>query len=60
MEHIGDLHRSDSIEEKLSLADKVRSIRFITVSLTREEFHHIVRSLSYKRKGKDRFRRASQ
>ena len=32
MEHIGDLHRSDSIEEKLSLADRFE-YRFITVSL---------------------------
>ena len=51
MEHIGDLHRSDSIEEKLSLADRF-GVQIYYGKPTREEFHHIVEVLAIKEKVK--------
>lgn len=49
MEHIGDLHRSDSIEEKLSLADRF-GVQIYYGKPTREEFHHIIEVLAIREK----------
>ena len=49
MEHDGDMHRSDSIEEKLSLADRF-GVQIFYGKPTREEFHHIVEVLAIKEK----------
>jgi len=45
MEHNGDIHRSDTLEEKLSLANRFGlAINFSSPS--RKEYHHIVRTLA--------------
>ncbi|MBS5334507.1 MAG: AAA family ATPase [Clostridiales bacterium] len=49
MEHTGDLHRSDSIEEKLSLADRF-GVQIYYGKPTREEFHHIIEVLAIREK----------
>lgn len=49
MEHDGDLHRSDSIEEKLSLADRF-GVQIYYGKPTREEFHHIIEVLAIREK----------
>ena len=49
MEHVGDMHRSDSMEEKLSLADRF-GVQIYYGKPTREEFHHIVEVLAIKEK----------
>lgn len=47
MEHNGDIHRSDTVEEKLSLASRF-GVALNYSSPTREMYHEIVRSLSRK------------
>lgn len=47
MEHKGDIHRSDTVEEKLSLASRF-GIAINYSSPRREEYHEIVRSLAEK------------
>ena len=45
IEHDGDIHRSDTVEEKLSLAERFGlAIRFDTP--VRKEYHRIVRTLA--------------
>ncbi|MBQ9419217.1 MAG: ATP-binding protein [Synergistaceae bacterium] len=47
MEHKGDIHRSDTVEEKLSLASRF-GIAINYSSPTRDEYHEIVLSLAEK------------
>lgn len=47
MEHKGDIHRSDTVEEKLSLASRF-GIAINYSSPRRDEYHEIVRSLAQK------------
>lgn len=47
MEHTGEMHRSDSIEEKLSLAERF-GVQIYYGKPTREEFHGIVEALALK------------
>lgn len=49
VEYTEDIHRSDSIEEKLSLADRF-GVQIYYGKPTREEFHHIVEVLAIKEK----------
>lgn len=51
MEYVEELHRSDSIEEKLSLADRF-GVQIYYGKPTVEEFHHIVEVLAIKEKVK--------
>lgn len=51
MEFSGDMHRSDSVEEKLSLADRF-GVQIFYGKPTVEEFHHIVEVLAIKEKVK--------
>lgn len=45
MEHEGDMHRSDSMEEKLSLAERF-GVQIYYGKPTKEEFHKIVETLA--------------
>ena len=47
MEHNGDIHRSDTVEEKLSLASRF-GIAINYSSPRREEYHAIVKALAEK------------
>jgi hypothetical protein len=47
MEHIGDLHRSDTIEEKLSLASRF-GVAINYSAPSRQQYHQIVRTLAAK------------
>ena len=47
MEHNGDIHRSDTVEEKLSLASRF-GIAINYSSPSRENYHNIVISLAEK------------
>ena len=49
IEHVGDIHRSDSIEEKVSLAARF-GVQIYYGKPTNEEFHQIVETLA-KREG---------
>ena len=47
MEHNGDIHRSDTVEEKLSLASRF-GIAINYSAPTRKEYHEIVLALAQK------------